>query len=204
MLAAYDANCLHGHAGIRGSDAIGNLNERSSPCRRLYTRAPAQSGRRGLEIRKTPVHSAADSLGIPVLTPTSLRDVETQKVFKNLAADVALVAAYGLLLPLPILEAPTLGCVNLHASLLPRWRGAAPIQRARCVVLLRSRRDKSPPVWDAPQQDFGGDSEFDAKGYLLPDFCSGATVKSGRFIVGLLLRRLHCGFSQGKSVDGKV
>jgi methionyl-tRNA formyltransferase len=96
----------------------------------VYTRAPARSGRRGLEIRKTPVHSAADSLGIPVLTPTSLRDVETQKVFKNLAADVALVAAYGLLLPVPILEAPTLGCVNLHASLLPRWRGAAPIQRA--------------------------------------------------------------------------
>ena len=96
----------------------------------VYTRAPARGGRRGLEIRKTPVHSAADSLEIPVLTPTSLRDVETQKVFKDLAADVALVAAYGLLLPVPILEAPTLGCVNLHASLLPRWRGAAPIQRA--------------------------------------------------------------------------
>ena len=96
----------------------------------VYTRAPARGGRRGLEIRKTPVHSAADSLGIPVLTPTSLRDVETQKVFKDLAADVALVAAYGLLLPVPILEAPTLGCVNLHASLLPRWRGAGPIQRA--------------------------------------------------------------------------
>ena len=96
----------------------------------VYTRAPARSGRRGLAIRKTPVHSAADSLGIPVLTPISLRDVETQKVFKNLAADVALVAAYGLLLPVPILEAPTLGCVNLHSSLLPRWRGAAPIQRA--------------------------------------------------------------------------
>jgi methionyl-tRNA formyltransferase len=96
----------------------------------VYTRAPARRGRRGLATRKTPVHSAADSLGIPVLTPTSLRDVETQKVFRNLAADVALVAAYGLLLPVPILEAPTLGCVNLHASLLPRWRGAAPIQRA--------------------------------------------------------------------------
>ena len=66
----------------------------------------------------------------PVLTPTSLRDVKTQKAFNSLAADVAIVAAYGLLLPIPILESPRLGCINLHPSLLPRWRGAAPIQRA--------------------------------------------------------------------------
>src|SRR6202046_777355 len=96
----------------------------------VYTRAPARSGRRGLEIRRTPVHSAADSLGIPVFTPSSLRDVEVQKAFNSLAADVAVVAAYGLILHIPILTAPTLGCLNLHASLLPRWRGAAPIQRA--------------------------------------------------------------------------
>jgi methionyl-tRNA formyltransferase len=96
----------------------------------VYTRAPARGGRRGLETRRTPVHSAADSLGITVLTPTSLRDVETQKVFNSLAADVTVVAAYGLLLPISVLEAPRLGCVNLHCSLLPRWRGAAPIQRA--------------------------------------------------------------------------
>jgi methionyl-tRNA formyltransferase len=96
----------------------------------VYTRAPARGGRRGLEIKRTPVHSAADSLGIPVLTPTSLRDIETQKVFSSLAADIAVVVAYGLLLPTPILEAPRLGCVNLHGSVLPRWRGAAPIQRA--------------------------------------------------------------------------
>jgi len=96
----------------------------------VYTRAPARGGRRGLELRKTPVHSTADSLGIPVFTPISLRDVETQKVFNSLEADVAVVAAYGLILPIPILEAPRLGCLNLHASLLPRWRGAAPIQRA--------------------------------------------------------------------------
>ena len=65
-----------------------------------------------------------------VFTPTTLRDVEAQNVFCSLAADVAVVVAYGLLLPIPILRAPRLGCVNLHASLLPRWRGAAPIQRA--------------------------------------------------------------------------
>jgi methionyl-tRNA formyltransferase len=96
----------------------------------VYTRAPARGGRRGLEVKKTPIHLAADSFGIPVFTPTTLRDVESQEVFGSLAADVAVVAAYGLLLPIPILEAPRLGCVNLHASLLPRWRGAAPIQRA--------------------------------------------------------------------------
>ena len=96
----------------------------------VYTRAPARGGRRGLEIRKTPVHLAADSFGIPIFTPKTLRDVEAHKVFSSLAADVAVVAAYGLLLPNPILEAPRLGCINLHASLLPRWRGAAPIQRA--------------------------------------------------------------------------
>jgi methionyl-tRNA formyltransferase len=96
----------------------------------VYTREPARAGRRGLEFRKTPVHLAADSFGIPAYTPTTLRDIEAQKTFIGLAADVAVVAAYGLLLPIPILEAPRLGCVNLHASLLPRWRGAAPIQRA--------------------------------------------------------------------------
>ncbi len=96
----------------------------------VYTRAPAPGGRRGLGTRKTPVHLAADSLGIPVLTPISLRDTQTQKAFDSLAADVAVVAAYGLLLPIPILKSPRLGCINLHPSLLPRWRGAAPIQRA--------------------------------------------------------------------------
>jgi methionyl-tRNA formyltransferase len=96
----------------------------------VYTRAPARGGRRGLEMTKTPVHSAADSLGIPVLTPTSLRDAMAQKTFSSLAPDVAIVAAYGLLLPIPILESLRLGCINLHPSLLPRWRGAAPVQRA--------------------------------------------------------------------------
>lgn len=96
----------------------------------VYTRAPARGGRRGLEVKKTPIHLVADYFGIPVYTPISLRNIESQEVFSGLAADLAVVAAYGLLLPIPILEAPRLGCVNLHASLLPRWRGAAPIQRA--------------------------------------------------------------------------
>jgi methionyl-tRNA formyltransferase len=107
----------------------------------VYTRAPAPAGRRGLEMMRTPVHSAADSLGIPVLTPTSLRDSAAQKVFSSLAADVAVVAAYGLLLPIPILESPRLGCINLHPSLLPRWRGAAPIQRAIMAGDMRTGVD---------------------------------------------------------------
>jgi methionyl-tRNA formyltransferase len=96
----------------------------------VYTRAPARGGRRGMEMRRTPVHLAADSLGIRVFTPSSLRDLEVQEAFKRLTADVVVVVAYGLILPIPILTAPKMGCLNLHASLLPRWRGAAPIQRA--------------------------------------------------------------------------
>ena len=95
-----------------------------------YTRAPRPAGRRGLGLKKTPIHYAAESLSIPVYTPPTLRNQETQDIFRSHAADVVVVVAYGLLLPIPVLEAPRAGCLNLHASLLPRWRGAAPIQRA--------------------------------------------------------------------------
>ncbi|RBP15845.1 methionyl-tRNA formyltransferase [Roseiarcus fermentans] len=96
----------------------------------VYTRAPKPGGRRGLEIRKTPVHEAAESFGIPVHTPPTLRSAEARETFRSHAADIGLVIAYGLLLPPEILAAPRFGCLNLHGSLLPRWRGAAPIQRA--------------------------------------------------------------------------
>ena len=96
----------------------------------VYTRAPAQGGRRGLELVESPVHRAASRFGIPVLTPKSLRSAEAQAEFAAIGADVAVVVAYGLILPKPVLDAPVLGCLNLHGSLLPRWRGAAPIQRA--------------------------------------------------------------------------
>src|SRR5208282_6001200 len=90
----------------------------------VYTRAPARGGRRGLEVRKTPVHEASDSFGIPVFTPTTLRDVASQDVFSSLEADVAVVAAYGLLLPIPILKAPALRCepARLLAAALGRRR----------------------------------------------------------------------------------
>jgi methionyl-tRNA formyltransferase len=95
----------------------------------VYTRAPKPAGR-GQSQRKSPVHEAAEGFGIPVMTPRSLRNEAEQIAFAGFDADVAVVVAYGLILPRPILDAPRLGCLNLHGSLLPRWRGAAPIQRA--------------------------------------------------------------------------
>ncbi|MDF2495782.1 MAG: methionyl-tRNA formyltransferase [Sphingomonas sp.] len=95
-----------------------------------YSQPPRPGGRRGRALVPSPVHAAAEALGIPVHTPVSLRNAEEQATFAGLGADVAVVAAYGLILPRPILDAPRFGCLNIHGSLLPRWRGAAPIQRA--------------------------------------------------------------------------
>jgi methionyl-tRNA formyltransferase len=95
----------------------------------VYTQPPRPAGR-GRGERKTAVHERAEDLGIEVRTPKTLRNDEEQARFRALDADLAVVAAYGLILPKPILDAPRRGCINVHASLLPRWRGAAPIQRA--------------------------------------------------------------------------
>ena len=95
-----------------------------------YSQPPRPAGRRGLELVASPVQQAAEELDIPVFTPTGLKDVDVQTEFKSHQADAAVVVAYGLLLPQAILDAPQHGCFNAHASLLPRWRGAAPIQRA--------------------------------------------------------------------------
>ncbi|TGT69803.1 methionyl-tRNA formyltransferase [bacterium M00.F.Ca.ET.159.01.1.1] len=96
----------------------------------VYTQPPRAAGRRGLELTPSPVQREAERLGLEVRTPTSLKSEAEQQVFADLQADVAVVVAYGLLLPKAVLDAPRLGCLNGHASLLPRWRGAAPIQRA--------------------------------------------------------------------------
>jgi methionyl-tRNA formyltransferase len=95
----------------------------------VYTRAPAPGGR-GLALRPSPVHALAERLGIPVETPRTLRGESETERFRTLQAEAAIVVAYGLILPPAVLEAPALGCLNLHGSLLPRWRGAAPMQRA--------------------------------------------------------------------------
>lgn len=95
----------------------------------VYSQPPRPAGR-GMAERPSPVHAFAVARGIEVRTPASLRSPEEQARFASLNADAAVVVAYGLLLPKPVLDAPRLGCFNVHASLLPRWRGAAPIQRA--------------------------------------------------------------------------
>ncbi len=95
----------------------------------VYAQPPSVSGR-GQKQRLSPVHARAEELGLPVLTPKSLKSEKAQTEFASHKADAAVVAAYGLILPQVILDTPRLGCLNVHASLLPRWRGAAPIQRA--------------------------------------------------------------------------
>ena len=96
----------------------------------VYTRAPKPGGRRGLQLQPTPVEQEARRLGIVVETPATLKTPEALQAFRAHNADAAVVVAYGMILPQAILDAPPLGCFNLHASLLPRWRGAAPINRA--------------------------------------------------------------------------
>jgi methionyl-tRNA formyltransferase len=117
-----------------------------------YTRAPRPAGR-GMAERASPIEVAAKRFGIEVLTPQTLRGEEATERFGGHAVDVAVVVAYGLILPRPFLEIPPLGCLNLHASLLPRWRGAAPIQRAImagdeesgiCVMQMEEKLDTGP------------------------------------------------------------
>src|SRR5213082_904232 len=95
----------------------------------VYTRAAKPAGR-GMKLQPTPVEQQARRLGIPVLTPATLKTPEASGQFRGHSAGAAVVVAYGMILPQAILDAPPLGCFNLHASLLPRWRGAAPINRA--------------------------------------------------------------------------
>ena len=118
----------------------------------VYCQPPRPSGR-GKKERPTPVHARAQTLGLPVRHPASLKSTEAQAEFAALDADVAVVVAYGLLLPQPILDAPKLGCLNIHASLLPRWRGAAPIHRAImagdaetgiCIMQMEAGLDTGP------------------------------------------------------------
>jgi methionyl-tRNA formyltransferase len=118
----------------------------------VYTQPPRPAGR-GKQPRPSPVQARAEALGLPVRQPVSLKDAEAQAEFAALNADVAVVVAYGLILPQPILDAPRHGCLNIHASLLPRWRGAAPIHRAVmagdaetgvCIMQMEAGLDTGP------------------------------------------------------------
>src|SRR5690606_19619061 len=105
------------------------LHEAGHAIAAAYTQPPRPSGR-GKRLQASPVQQAAEALGIDVRHPETLRDLEPQADFLALEGEIAVVVAYGLILPQPILAGPPQGCLNVHASLLPRWRGAAPIQRA--------------------------------------------------------------------------
>jgi methionyl-tRNA formyltransferase len=118
----------------------------------VYCQPPRPAGR-GKKDRPTPVHARAEALGLEVRHPTSLRNDEAQQNFAALGADIAVVVAYGLILPQAVLDAPTHGCLNIHASLLPRWRGAAPIHRAImagdaetgiCIMQMEAGLDTGP------------------------------------------------------------
>jgi methionyl-tRNA formyltransferase len=118
----------------------------------VYTQ-PARPAGRGMAERKSPVHLFAEARGLPVLTPRRLKGEPEQRAFASHSADVGVIVAYGLILPKPVLEAPRHGCLNLHASALPRWRGAAPIQRAimagdtetaACVMRMDEGLDTGP------------------------------------------------------------
>jgi methionyl-tRNA formyltransferase len=134
-----------------------------------YSQPPRPAGR-GLKLTPSPVHLMAQAHGIPVFTPTSLKDAAIQQQLRDHHADIAVVAAYGLLLPQAVLDAPRLGCINIHPSDLPRWRGAAPIQRtlmagdthtACCIIQLEAGLDTGPihqrdPFVIPPTMDAGG------------------------------------------------
>ena len=134
----------------------------------VYTQPPRPAGR-GKKDRPTPVHARAEELGLPVRHPASLKSAEAQQAFAALQADVGVVVAYGLILPQPVLDAPRHGCLNIHASLLPRWRGAAPIHRAVmagdaetgvCIMQMEAGLDTGPVLLRAatpigPQETTG-------------------------------------------------
>ena len=118
----------------------------------VYTQPPRPAGR-GKALRASPVQARAEAMGLPVRHPVSLKPAEVQADFAALAADVAVVVAYGLILPQAVLDAPAKGCLNIHASLLPRWRGAAPIHRAIlagdretgvCIMRMEAGLDTGP------------------------------------------------------------
>ncbi len=109
--------------------ALVALHEAGHEIACVYSQPPSRSGR-GKQLRPSPVHAKAEELGLEVRTPRSLKPDEEREAFAAMGADVAVVAAYGLILPQIVLDAPTHGCLNIHASILPRWRGAAPIHRA--------------------------------------------------------------------------
>jgi methionyl-tRNA formyltransferase len=133
--------------------ALHALAEAGHEIAAVYSQPPRPGGRRGKELTPSPVQRTAEAMGVPVRHPVSLKSAEAQAEFTAFGAEAAVVAAYGLILPQAVLDAPTHGCLNIHASLLPRWRGAAPIQRAIlagdqdtgvCIMQMEAGLDTGP------------------------------------------------------------
>ncbi len=133
----------------------------------VYSQPPRPAGR-GKADRKTPVHQRAEALGLPVRTPLNFKERTQVDELANLSADIAVVVAYGLLLPQAVLDAPLKGCLNIHASLLPRWRGAAPIQRAImagdektgvCIMQMEAGLDTGPVLLER-QTEISSDDTY--------------------------------------------
>lgn len=144
--------------------ALAALHQAGHDICAVYTRPPARQ-KRGMAKRKAPVHEAGEKLGLTVFTPDGLSDEKVQAQFVAHKAELAVVVAYGLLLPEAILAAPVHGCWNIHASLLPRWRGAAPIQRAImagdkqtgiCIMQMQAGLDTGAVLW-REEMPIGGD-----------------------------------------------
>ena len=159
----------------------------------VYTKAPKPGGRRGLELTRTAVHQRAEALGLEVLTPTSLRNAEAQAKFAALKPDAAVVAAYGLILPPEILAIPRLGCVNLHGSLLPRWRGAAPIQRA----IMAGDAETGVGLMRMEAGLDTGPVAREARIRIRPDHTAGDLTKALALMSGQLLRDCWSEFAAG-------
>src|SRR5215475_369744 len=134
----------------------------------VYTRAPQPAGR-GMELRPSPVEREARRSGIAVLTPKTLRTPEAQDAFRAHRADAAVVVAYGLILPKPVLDVPRLGCFNLHASALPRWRGAAPINRA----IMAGDAETGVVVMQMEEGLDTGPTAFEVRTAIGPDMTAG-------------------------------
>lgn len=135
----------------------------------VYCRAPDTAGR-GMKLRKVPVHEFADAHAIPVFTPKSLRKAAAQEELAALKPDIAVVAGYGMILPQAVLDIPRYGCLNIHPSLLPRWRGATPVQRtieagdaetAVCVMQLEAGMDTGPLWHVSPRMKVPADATSD-------------------------------------------
>jgi len=173
---------------------LAEIHRRGHEIAAVYTRAPKPAGRRGLELTPSPVHAAAEKLGIEARTPKNFREPETVEAFRALNADVAVVVAYGLILPKAVLEAPRLGCLNLHASLLPRWRGAAPIQRA----IMAGDAETGVEVMRMEEGLDTGPVGMTGKLALTPDMTAGEAHDRLAAIAGDLIGRALEALEQGR------